>query len=108
MTWTGDVGTGRLFVDGRPLEVTVQGEAEEVPTLEAFTIGGRYGHFEGVIDEVRVWKRVLEPDEIRACYDGSILVRDLQGLAPGEHTLRAWVSTVAGDVRSTETTFTVR
>lgn len=108
VTWSGDAGSGRLFVDGRPLEVNVQGEAEEVPTLADFEIGRSFGYFEGVVDEVRVWRRVLEPDEIRASYDGSVEVRVLRGLVPGAHTLRAWVSTAAGDVRSTETRFEAR
>ena len=108
VTWSGDVSSGRLFVDGRPLEVNVQGEAEEVPTLADFEIGRSFGYFEGAVDEVRVWRRVLEPDEIQASYDGSSEVRILRGLVPGEHTLRAWVSTAAGDVRSTETRFDAR
>jgi hypothetical protein len=95
VTWADDASTARLFVDGREVEVTVQGEAEPVPTVEPFWIGRSFDFFEGAVDEVRVWGRALSAAEIRAAYDGSRLGHTLV-LAPGEHQLTAWVSEVTG------------
>jgi hypothetical protein len=63
-------GTVRFYFDGRPA-----GTANNVlitKTLTKFTIGARdlgaYHYFNGSIDEVAVWNRVLSDAEVLGCY----------------------------------------
>ena len=80
LTWNGDAGSAVVYIDGRPVRVTIQSEIEAVPEIDGLSIGRHAGYFgglvgtradtfDGTIDEVRVWDRVLSPAEIQASYD---------------------------------------
>jgi len=79
LTWSGDVSTATLYVDGDPVRITVMGSIEEVPAIDGLSIGrssgilGRIlgsakGLLAGGVDEVRVWDRMLSADEVRAAF----------------------------------------
>ena len=91
LSWAGDTGTARLWIDAKELPMNVQGEPEEILSFEDFRIGRSFGYFDGAMDEVRVWNRVLSGDEVRASYDanrGEFFAADFDGLAPGAHTFQ--------------------
>jgi hypothetical protein len=80
VTWDGDVSTGMVYVDGRPVRPTVQGPIEDVRAMNGLSVGRHTGYFGGLvgatvntfdgdIDEVRVWSRVLSPAEVKGSYD---------------------------------------
>lgn len=79
LTWDGDVTTAMLYVDGRPVPITVAGGIEEMPAVSGLSIGrsssylGRFlggakGTFAGGVDEVRVWDRALSAAEVAAAW----------------------------------------
>jgi mono/diheme cytochrome c family protein len=80
----------RMYVDGRPqkLHVLLDELNQTFQTNEPFRIGagaGLEGRFHGAIEDVRVYNRVLEPDEAGvAATPESISV--LAGLAPDKRT----------------------
>jgi hypothetical protein len=60
----------------------VQGVTEDIPAIDGLRIGddgnfiGKFiqrttSTFDGDVDEIRVWNRVLSPEEIRASYDAN-------------------------------------
>jgi S1-C subfamily serine protease len=83
----------KIYLDGAPatLEVTVDRLNETIRCDFPFTIGGREGrdYYQGLLDEVRAYDRVLTTDEIFELYDlersnlelaaGSTLCRGLVG-----------------------------
>jgi hypothetical protein len=82
LTWNGDAATAYLYIDGRQLPPVIQGTVEDVPAIDGLRIGDHVnflgkllarsnGTFDGDIDEVRVWNRVLSPQEIQASYDAN-------------------------------------
>ncbi|MEE4186792.1 MAG: LamG domain-containing protein [Gammaproteobacteria bacterium] len=79
LTYAGDAATAIFYVDGEPVPVTIQGSAEAVPAISGLSVGrsssylGRFlggakGTFNGAVDDLRVWSRVLAPDEVRAAW----------------------------------------
>ncbi|MGI9290453.1 MAG: LamG domain-containing protein [Gammaproteobacteria bacterium] len=79
ISWDGDVSTAMCFIDGNKVNVTVQRDAEEIVEIDGLTIGrssnylgGLIGSatntFDGDIDEIRVWNRVLTEDEVQISY----------------------------------------
>ncbi len=69
---TFDGGAGSWFFDGRLVE-NLEGE---LGTIDQFRIGGRPStskYFPGLIDDVRIYSRVLTEAEIQAVIDGSDL-----------------------------------
>jgi hypothetical protein len=82
LTWDGDAATAYLYIDGRQLAPIIQGPVEDVPAIDGLRVGDHTNFigklmqrtnstFDGDVDEVRVWNRVLSPEEIRASYDAN-------------------------------------
>ncbi|MCP3999468.1 MAG: LamG domain-containing protein [Gammaproteobacteria bacterium] len=78
--WSGDVATAKMYVDGRLVPITIQGEPEEIREIDGLNIGRSVGYFGGLIsavkntfngdiDEIRVWSRVLSEAEVKASYN---------------------------------------
>ena len=65
---TEDASESKIYLNGA-LKDTGNGEA---PNFTSLRIGTRYtnsGYFNGIIDEVAVWDRILDTDEIAALYE---------------------------------------
>lgn len=80
LSWDGDAGSALLYIDGQQLRPFLQGTVDSVESIDGLRIGDNTGFlgklmqrsggtFDGDVDEVRVWDRVLSPEEIRAAYD---------------------------------------
>ena len=76
----GDTTNAAIYIDGQRVRVTVLGEVEELPSIDGLTIGRHVGYFGGLVsaasntfdgdvDEIRVWNRVLSDAEIQASYN---------------------------------------
>jgi hypothetical protein len=83
------MATAKMYVDGQLVPVTIQGEPEEIKEIDGLNIGRSAGYFGGLIgaakntfngdiDEIRVWSRVLSEAEIKASYNSG----------EGSHVLR--------------------
>ena len=61
--------------------------------------------FNGTIDEVRLWKRALNSDEIKASYNAGLyrLETNITDLEDSTYTYRAHAQDIAGNVNQTET-----
>ena len=61
--------------------------------------------FNGTIDEVRLWKRALNPEEIKASYNAGMyrLETNITGLEDGTYTYTAHAQDIEGNVNQTET-----
>jgi hypothetical protein len=106
LTWSGDSGSARLHFNGTPVDVTIQGETETIGSLSDFRIGNTIGYsFSGIIDEVRVWDRILPPDEIETSLDAKAYppLGTFTGLADGEYHYYARVTDPNGNSARTET-----
>ncbi|MCZ7357383.1 MAG: LamG domain-containing protein, partial [Candidatus Methanoperedens sp.] len=62
-------------------------------------------NFNGTIDEVQIWNRVLSPEEINASFNaGSYrLYHNITGLADGNYDYTAYAQDLSGNVNKTET-----
>ncbi|MCX8166875.1 MAG: LamG domain-containing protein [Candidatus Micrarchaeota archaeon] len=71
---------------------------------KGLTIGGIDNYFRGRIDEVRIFRRALSPEEIRASYNASAnrLFTALDNLSYGTHNFIAYAQNPSGTVVSTE------
>jgi hypothetical protein len=111
LTYSGSTRTAMLYVDGIPIEVHGRGAAQKIGALSSFRWGsGGGGFFGGLIDEGRVWNRVLSREEIQASYDaGRYGVHGTyRGLADGSAHCYAYVTNQRGESIRTETrTFTI-
>ncbi|MBN2359942.1 MAG: LamG domain-containing protein [Deltaproteobacteria bacterium] len=101
-----------IYIDG---ELSSSGPLSASPVLTSdspLVIGGNTApggsyapyYFDGIVDEVRVWNRVLSPEEIKASYDARLnrLSRRLTGLPNGSYSYSALVTASDGVARSTE------
>ncbi|VVB94670.1 Concanavalin A-like lectin/glucanases superfamily protein [uncultured archaeon] len=63
------------------------------------------GYFNGKIDEVRIYNRVLGPEEIKASYNAGInrLYHNFTNLPDGVYSYRAYAQNLMGNVNQTET-----
>jgi hypothetical protein len=77
--WNGDVSSATCYVDGERVGITVQKDAEDIRKISGLNIGrssnylgGLVGSatntFDGDVDEVRVWDRVLSRAEVQASF----------------------------------------
>jgi hypothetical protein len=106
LSYAGDTGTAKLYVNAVPVAFTVQGKAENIGALSSFRVGSDGGSsFNGLVDEVRVWNRVLAEDEIRASYDATRygLHTTFGGLTDGPAHCYATVTNELGQSARTET-----
>jgi hypothetical protein len=82
ISWDGDSSTAIAYIDGRPVLPTLQGQVKNVSAIDGLNIGRRGGYlgglvgtatgtFDGDVDEVRVWSRVLSHDEVLASYNAN-------------------------------------
>jgi hypothetical protein len=82
LSWDGDVGSALLYIDGQQLRPFLQDAVDSIESIDGLRIGDNTGFlgkliqrssgtFDGDVDEVRAWNRVLSPDEIRASYDAN-------------------------------------
>jgi hypothetical protein len=81
LSWDGDTVSAKLYIDGQAVPVSIQGDAENIDAIDGLNIGRSSGYFGGLIgsvkntfdgdvDEIRVWSRVLSAAEIKASYRG--------------------------------------
>ena len=82
LTWDGDTGSALLYVDGQQLRPVLQDAIDNIDSVDGLRIGDNTGFlgklmqrssgtFDGEIDEVRVWNRVLSAGEIRASFNAN-------------------------------------
>ncbi len=74
-TFNAEDGKVRLSVDGALVGTSVDTISSVVPTSEDVWIGNRWKSpwkFDGIIDEVRIWSRALDADEIMASAQGGL------------------------------------
>jgi hypothetical protein len=103
LSWEGDTASALLYIDGVQYLVNVQGDSQSIPSLDEFEIGHSSSSFPGAVDEVRIWSRVLAPEEIRGSIDASAgMTTQLADLSPGDVSLRGIVISVRDDQYSTE------
>ena len=95
LTWSGNTGTAKIYIDGQFVTVNLQREVEDIPEIDGLTIGRSAGYlgglvgsatntFDGDVDEIRVWNRVLSPSEVAASFragPGPVDIR-LDGVTP--------------------------
>ena len=99
-----------MYIDGMEetlSEDTISGDSSFTSSDEPLFIGKRSDgyHFNGTIDEVRIYNRVLTAEEINASYNTGLykLYHNFTGLADGTYTYTAYAQDIAGNVGSTET-----
>ncbi|MCH7516281.1 MAG: hypothetical protein IIB08_04000, partial [Bacteroidetes bacterium] len=66
--------------------------------------GGTMMHFNGSIDEVKIWNRALSAQEVNASFNAVLyrLERNFTGLLDGNYTAKAYVVDAAGNINQTE------
>lgn len=80
LSWDGDEATAVVYVDGQRVPITVRGDVDDINRVDGLNIGRSTGYlggivgaatntFDGDIDEIRVWNRVLSEAEIQASYN---------------------------------------
>ncbi len=76
----GDTTNAVVYIDGQRVPVKVQGEVEDIASIDGLSVGRHTGFFGGLVsfgtntfdgdvDEIRVWNRVLSDAEIQASYN---------------------------------------
>jgi hypothetical protein len=81
LSWDGDTVSAKLYIDGQAVPVTIQVDVESIDAIDGLNIGRSSGYlggvigsvkntFDGDVDEIRVWSRVLSATEVRASYRG--------------------------------------
>jgi hypothetical protein len=82
LTWDGDTATAVLYLDGQPVRINVQRKIEPILSVDGLNIGRSGGYFGGLVgpasntfdgdvDEIRAWNRVLSAEEVMASYEAS-------------------------------------
>ena len=71
LTYSGDTSSAKLYLDNQEKSITIQTGAQTIPALSNFVIAdtGYNELFNGSIDEVRVYNRVLSANEILEHYN---------------------------------------
>jgi hypothetical protein len=76
----GDTTNSVIYIDGQRVRLTVLGEVEDIANINGLSVGRHAGYFGGLVspatntfdgdvDEIRVWNRVLSDAEIQASYN---------------------------------------
>lgn len=103
--------------NGSQMSLYINGSQSGTPiTMTPFTgslieadIGGHSGHdqnWNGTIDDVMVFNRVLTSDEITALYNGTA-INHTSTLADGSHTYSIYAQDLAGNIGTSTVSFTV-
>ncbi len=100
----------KIYIDGISSPGTYSGNPSTVLTGNSrkLLIGSSSTtteFFNGSIDEVTIWNRALDLNEIKASYNAGIygLSRNFTNLHPGSYYYRAYVQNASGNVNHTET-----
>lgn len=109
LTYDGEIDQLKFYLNGNNVR-TVNSYLPNGGTNGDALLIGR-GHdltmptFNGTIDEVRLWKRVLNPEEIRASYNAGLyhLETNFTGLEDSTYTYTAYAQDIEGNVNQTET-----
>jgi hypothetical protein len=101
--------TGYVYIDGLLKGSGPIGQCTITGTSSEFDIGTYSGgagskFFDGTIDDVLVFNRVLSEAEIRASYDAGIsrLFNNFTNIANGHYTYQAYLQSPSGEVSQTE------
>jgi parallel beta-helix repeat protein len=102
-------GAVRLYIDGdlRSSNNMPSGKSLQNSSLATWIGGSSDGStrwFNGTIDEVRIWSRVLSPEEINASYRNQLydLKTNFTGIGSGTWNYTAYVVDMAGNLNQTE------
>lgn len=79
LTYEGTTASGVMYIDGQRVPVSAQSEIETIDGLDGLGVGrsssffggllsGGTTQFDGAVDEVRVWNRVLSDAEVQAAF----------------------------------------
>ena len=107
---TYDGSTMTMYLDGNIVGTTpISGTITSYNTILEFgaypnIAPGSSNVFNGKLDEVRIHKRALSPEEVKASYDAGIyrLYRNFTDLAVGSYNYQAYAQNLAGAVNQTE------
>jgi len=69
LTYNGNGSTAKLYVDSNLYHVNVQSGAVDMGALDDFNVGSSSSSFDGSIDNVMIFDRVLSQDEMTAIYE---------------------------------------
>jgi hypothetical protein len=109
VTWDGDVVTAKMYVDGQLVPIILQGQPDEISPISGLNVGRSSGYFGGLIgsakntfdgdiDEIRVWSRVLSAAEVKASYrSGQGRQKFLIKSSPGADTKWTMIGANAAD-----------
>jgi PKD repeat protein len=109
ITYDGEIDQLKFYLNGNNVR-TVNSYLPNGGTNSNNLLIGR-GHdltmptFNGTIDEVRLWKRALTTEEIKASYNAGLyrLETNITGLEDGTYAYKAYAQDSAGNVNQTET-----
>ena len=109
ITYDGETDQLKFYLNGNNVK-TVNSYLPNGGTNSNNLLIGR-GHdltmptFNGTIDEVRLWKRILNPEEIKASYNAGQyrLETDITDIEDGTYTYIAHAQDIGGNVNHTET-----
>ena len=116
-TWVHAAGVYDINDTGKELKIYINGDLKGYASLPGgmgdsssnVRIGAlpfaNTGYFNGKIDEVRIYNRVLGPEEIKASYNAGInrLYHNFTNLPDGVYSYRAYAQNLMGNVNQTET-----
>jgi hypothetical protein len=111
-TYNASASSVRLYIDGI-LNSSVADTGNLQTDTKNVLIGGenathegsKPSWFDGLIDEVRIHRRTLSPEEISASYNAGTygLYHNFTGLSTGNYTYIAYAQDMAGNLNQTET-----
>jgi len=86
LTYSGNTSTAKLYIDNKKYDIIIQSGAETIPALTNFVIGddGSNEFFNGSIDEIRVYNKVLTEEQIASHYNLEYNKIVAQETTPGE------------------------
>jgi len=102
-TYSSEEG-GKLYINGE-LYGNPVGQSAGLLTMNTDSLILGKENFNGMLDEIRIWKRILSPNEIKASYNASVHSRSIlfSDLTEGYYQYYAYVIDLFGNKAQTET-----